>query len=40
MGCHSKSGSEVVKAVVGEGRRGATLISLVISRTNRLSSNG
>jgi hypothetical protein len=40
MGCYSKSGSEVVKAVAGEGRRGATSISSVISGTNRLPSNG
>jgi hypothetical protein len=40
MGCYSESGSEVVEAVAGEGRRGATSIPSVISRTNAPPSNG
>jgi hypothetical protein len=40
MGCYSESSSEVVEVVAGEGRRGATLILLVISRTNAPPLNG
>jgi hypothetical protein len=40
MGCYSKSCSEVVKAVAGEGRRGATSIPSIISGTNGLLSKG